>query len=193
LLTCRASRYFDTCLFAPTGTSRPAFPPECTGCHPNRAGCTRSSTTGALMARGICEGCQSLDVRQLHRKDLLQPGLRLPWSRNNELAGTITIETEHDALMLIYRSHRFGPNGEMSGNAFQSPGPNATLVADAPGSNATSNSMGGIAEEGSQRFTTAAFFLLAGTAVAWATRANRNRCANEAYSRRGKSGCAWAG
>jgi hypothetical protein len=85
------------------------------------------------MARGICEGCQSLDVRQLHRKDLLQPGLRLPWSRNNELAGTITIETEHDALMLIYRSHRFGPNGEMSGNAFQSPGPNATLAADAPG------------------------------------------------------------
>jgi hypothetical protein len=62
------------------------------------------------MARGTCEGCQSLDVRQLHRKDLLRPGLRLPWSwtRKNELAGTITIETEHDAVVLIYRSHRFG-------------------------------------------------------------------------------------
>jgi hypothetical protein len=48
----------------------------------------------------------------LHQKDLLQPGLRLPWSwtRNNELAGTITIETEHDALVLIYRFRRFGSN-----------------------------------------------------------------------------------
>jgi hypothetical protein len=62
------------------------------------------------MARGTCEGRQSLDIRQLHRKDLLRPGLWLPWSwtRNNKLAGTITIETEHDALVVIYRFCRFG-------------------------------------------------------------------------------------
>ena len=30
------------------------------------------------MARGTCEGCHSLDVRQLHRKDLLRPGLIAP-------------------------------------------------------------------------------------------------------------------
>jgi hypothetical protein len=65
-------------------------------------------------------------------------------------------------------------------------------LCDAPGSNATSIPMGGIAEEGSQRFTTPAMLLRAGTAVVWPMRANRNRCANEGYSRRGKSGCAWA-
>jgi hypothetical protein len=31
------------------------------------------------MARGTCEGCHSLDVRQLHRKDLLRPGLWFDW------------------------------------------------------------------------------------------------------------------
>jgi hypothetical protein len=37
-------------------------------------------------------------------------GLRLPWSwaRKNKPAGTITIETEHDALVPIYSFHRFG-------------------------------------------------------------------------------------
>jgi hypothetical protein len=62
------------------------------------------------VTRATCEGCQSLDIRQLHRKGLLRPGLWLPWSwtRNDEPAGTINIETEHDALVLTYRSRRFG-------------------------------------------------------------------------------------
>jgi hypothetical protein len=62
------------------------------------------------MTRPTIEGCQSLDVRQLHRKDLLRPGLRFDWAwtRNNEPAGRISIETEHDALVLIYRFRRFG-------------------------------------------------------------------------------------
>jgi hypothetical protein len=74
----------------------------------NRA--TKQSCRDCRPGDATCEGCQSLDIRQLHQKDLLQPGLRLPWSwtRKNELAGTISIETEHDALVLIYRSHRFG-------------------------------------------------------------------------------------
>ena len=62
------------------------------------------------MARGTCEGCHSLDVRQLHRKDLLRPGLWFDWSwtRNNEPAGNIGILTEHDAIVLIYRSRPYG-------------------------------------------------------------------------------------
>jgi hypothetical protein len=56
------------------------------------------------------QGCQSLDVRQLHRKDLLRRGLWFDWSwtRNNEPAGNIGILTEHDAIVLIYRSRPYG-------------------------------------------------------------------------------------
>jgi hypothetical protein len=63
-----------------------------------------------LMARAICESCQSLDVRQLHRKDLLRRGLWFDWSwtRNDEPAGRIGILTEHDAIVLIYRSRPYG-------------------------------------------------------------------------------------
>jgi hypothetical protein len=46
--------------------------------------------------RPTCEGCKCLDVRQLHRKDLLRPGLRFDWSwiRNNGPSGNIGIMTE---------------------------------------------------------------------------------------------------
>jgi hypothetical protein len=43
----------------------------------------------------------------------------------------------------------------MSGSAFQSRAPNATSVADAPGSDARSTPTGGIVDGGSQRFTPA--------------------------------------
>jgi hypothetical protein len=41
------------------------------------------------MVRAVCEGSHSLDVRVLHRKDLLRPKLWFDWSRtrNNEPAG----------------------------------------------------------------------------------------------------------
>jgi hypothetical protein len=62
------------------------------------------------MVRAVCEGSHSLDVRVLHRKDLLRPKLWFDWSRtrNNEPAGNIGILTEHDAIVLIYRFRRFG-------------------------------------------------------------------------------------
>jgi hypothetical protein len=62
------------------------------------------------MVRAVCEGSHSLDVRVLHRKDLLRPKLWFDWSwtRNNEPAGNIGILTEHDAIILIYRFHRYG-------------------------------------------------------------------------------------
>jgi hypothetical protein len=55
--------------------------------------------------RATCEGYHSLDVRQLHRKDVLRPGLRFVWwwTRNNEPTGSITIEIEQDAIVLMYR------------------------------------------------------------------------------------------
>jgi hypothetical protein len=61
------------------------------------------------MVCAVCEGCQSLDVRQLHRRDRLRPGMRFDWSwtQDTEPAGSISIETEQDALVLIYRFRPF--------------------------------------------------------------------------------------
>jgi hypothetical protein len=57
---------------------------------------------------------RSIDAPQCmgaqHRKDLLRPGLWFDWSwtRNNEPAGNIAILTEHDDIVLIYRSRPYG-------------------------------------------------------------------------------------
>jgi hypothetical protein len=60
--------------------------------------------------RRTCESCNSLDVRYLHRERKLQPGRRcgLGWTRNGEPAGSIGIDAEQDAIVLSYRSRRYG-------------------------------------------------------------------------------------
>lgn len=64
----------------------------------------------AFGGRPTCEGCKSLDIRRLQRDKLLQPGRRfsLSWSRNGEPTGDIRVETERDAVLLIYRTRRYG-------------------------------------------------------------------------------------
>jgi hypothetical protein len=56
-------------------------------------------------ARPTCESCRSLDVRNLHRRDLLRAGLRFGWEWRNEAGRTadIQIRTEDDAIVLAYR------------------------------------------------------------------------------------------
>jgi len=64
----------------------------------------------AYGGRQTCEGCKSLDVRRLHRDDLLRASLKYSWSwsRNGEPSGDIRIETESDALILIFRVRQYG-------------------------------------------------------------------------------------
>jgi hypothetical protein len=59
-----------------------------------------------MARRAICESCKSLDVRELHRRKLLRPGLRFVWvwMRDDEPRGSITIFVEPDAVLLFYRS-----------------------------------------------------------------------------------------
>jgi hypothetical protein len=60
-------------------------------------------------ARRTCESCISLDVRLLHRRDLLRTGLRYGWEWPREVgAADIRIETENDAILLTYRVRRLG-------------------------------------------------------------------------------------
>jgi hypothetical protein len=63
--------------------------------------------------RLTCEGCKSLDIRELHRDHLLRPGRRfsLSWSRNGEPTGGIDVETEPGAVLLLYRT-RSGDSSE---------------------------------------------------------------------------------
>ena len=61
--------------------------------------------------------CHSLDVRYLHREDLLKPGRRfsLRWSRADRETGSIRIGVEGndgpERVLLLYR-HRIGPGDE---------------------------------------------------------------------------------
>ena len=64
----------------------------------------------AYGGRPTCEDCKSLDVRRLRRDDLLRSGLSFSWawSRSGEPSGDIRIETEPDAVLLIYRVRQRG-------------------------------------------------------------------------------------
>jgi hypothetical protein len=64
----------------------------------------------AIGGRPTCESCKSIDVREFHRDNLLGSGRRfnLSWSRDGESTGSIGIETEQDAIVLIYKTRRYG-------------------------------------------------------------------------------------
>jgi hypothetical protein len=57
--------------------------------------------------------CQSIDVRYLHRNDLLKPGysFSLGWSRAGRQTGSIGGVTQDDLVTFFYR-HRRGPDSE---------------------------------------------------------------------------------
>jgi hypothetical protein len=73
---------------------------------------TASAERGVLMARPAyggrttCESCTSIDIRRWHHQGRLRPGQHFSWSwtRGGEPAGSITVRTEWDAVILIYRS-----------------------------------------------------------------------------------------
>ena len=60
--------------------------------------------------RRTCESCNSLDVRYLQREGRLRPGRRsgLRWTQNGEPSGSIGIDAEQDAIVLRYRTRRYG-------------------------------------------------------------------------------------
>ncbi len=57
--------------------------------------------------RPVGEHMLRLDVRQLHRRDFLRPGLTFSWSWSwdDEPAGSIGISTSADAIRLMYTTH----------------------------------------------------------------------------------------
>jgi hypothetical protein len=54
----------------------------------------------------VCDGHASIDVRRWHREGRLQPSQDFPYSltRGGEPAGSITVRTEADAVVLMFRS-----------------------------------------------------------------------------------------
>jgi hypothetical protein len=52
-----------------------------------------------------CETCNSIDVRDWHRRGLLPVGPKFEWSwtRNGQPSGSIGVRSEGDAVILTYR------------------------------------------------------------------------------------------
>lgn len=64
----------------------------------------------AYGGRATCEPCMSIDVRRWHQQGRLHPSQHFYWSwtRGGELAGSISVCTEMDAVVLIYLSRSWG-------------------------------------------------------------------------------------
>lgn len=60
--------------------------------------------------RGTTSDYRSLDVRRLHREGLLAPGrvFGWSWSRDGENKASISVRTDADRIVLIYRHRRGG-------------------------------------------------------------------------------------
>jgi hypothetical protein len=60
--------------------------------------------------RATCESCISIDVRRWHREGRLRPGQYFSWSwtRGGEPSGNISVRTEQDAVVLLFRSRSYG-------------------------------------------------------------------------------------
>jgi hypothetical protein len=56
-----------------------------------------------------CEGCKSIDVRRWHREGRLHAGQQFSWSWTcgGEPSGNISVRSEPDAMVLMYRSRRW--------------------------------------------------------------------------------------
>jgi hypothetical protein len=62
----------------------------------------------AYGGRATCESCKSIDVRRWHRNGLLSAGQHFTnsWTFGGLPAGTISVTTQADAVMLTYSTHR---------------------------------------------------------------------------------------
>src|SRR5436190_19632075 len=60
--------------------------------------------------RATCESCISIDVRRWHREGRLHAGqyFSCSWTRGGEPSGNISVRTEAEAVILIYRSRSSG-------------------------------------------------------------------------------------
>jgi hypothetical protein len=60
--------------------------------------------------RTTCESCISIDVRRWHREGRLRPGqcFRCSWTWGGEPSGSISVRTEWEAVVLMYRSRSWG-------------------------------------------------------------------------------------
>jgi hypothetical protein len=60
------------------------------------------------MTRSTCEGCISLDVRDLHREGFLLPGqtAHVKWLEGDETVGEIGIKAREGVVFLVYRVRR---------------------------------------------------------------------------------------
>jgi hypothetical protein len=61
----------------------------------------------AYGGRTTCESCRSIDVRRWHREDRLRAGqsFSCSWTRRGQPSGSISVRTESDGVVLIYRPH----------------------------------------------------------------------------------------
>ena len=61
--------------------------------------------TSSSRARRTCETCNSIDVRDWHRRGLLPVGPKFEWSwtRSGQPSGSIGVRSEGDAVILTYR------------------------------------------------------------------------------------------
>src|SRR6266699_2258162 len=64
----------------------------------------------AYGGRPTCEGCKSIDVRDWHRRRRLSAGQSFAWwwTRGGEPSGNISVRTEADAVVLMFRSRNWG-------------------------------------------------------------------------------------
>ena len=66
--------------------------------------------TSSSRARRTCETCNSIDVRDWHRRGLLRVGPKFEWSwtRSGQPSGSIRVRSEGDAVILTYRFRAAG-------------------------------------------------------------------------------------
>jgi hypothetical protein len=64
----------------------------------------------AYGGRITCESCKSIDVRRWHREGRLRADqyFSCSWTRGGEPSGNISVHTEWDAVILVYRSRSRG-------------------------------------------------------------------------------------
>ena len=75
-----------------------------------RAAGTELMARAANGGRLTCESCVAIDVREWKRRGFLRPGQRFPvsWNRSGIPCGSISVRTETDAVVLIFRSQHPG-------------------------------------------------------------------------------------
>jgi hypothetical protein len=64
----------------------------------------------AYDGRTTCESCKSIDVRRWHHEGRLRPGqsFSCSWTRGGKPSGSISVQTETEAVLLIFRHQSWG-------------------------------------------------------------------------------------